>query len=144
MTSSAFQETEERQTLRQEVAKLASNFGREYISKKIEAGEKTTELWEAIGKAGYLGVNMPEEYGGGGGDILSYALAVEELARIDSSVAITMAAHISLGTTPIYNWGTEEQKAEWLPELVAGKKLAAFGLTEPEAGSDAGNTKTRA
>jgi alkylation response protein AidB-like acyl-CoA dehydrogenase len=69
---------------------------------------------------------------------------IEELARIDSSVGITLAAHTSLGTSPIYNWGTEEQKQQWLPDLCAGRKLAAFGLTEPEAGSDAGNTKTRA
>ena len=91
-----------------------------------------------------MSIPFSEEYGGGGGDILSYAMAVEELARIDSSVGITLAAHTSLGTSPIYNWGTEEQKQQWLPDLCAGRKLAAFGLTEPEAGSDAGNTKTRA
>ncbi|HMU25810.1 MAG TPA: acyl-CoA dehydrogenase family protein [Solirubrobacterales bacterium] len=102
------------------------------------------EIVAKLGDLGLMGIPFPEEYGGSGGDILSYALAVEELARIDSSVAITMAAHISLGTTPIYNWGTDEQKADWMPELTAGRKLAAFGLTEPEAGSDAGNTKTRA
>jgi len=102
------------------------------------------EIVAKLGDLGLMGIPFPEEFGGSGGDILSYALAVEELARIDSSVAIPMAAHTSLGTTPIYNWGTDEQKAEWLPELTSGKKLAAFGLTEPEAGSDAGNTKTRA
>ena len=102
------------------------------------------EIVEKLGDLGLMGIPFPEEFGGSGGDILSYALAVEELARIDSSVAITMAAHTSLGTTPIYNWGTDEQKAEWLPQLTSGKKLAAFGLPEPEAGSDAGNTKPRA
>jgi alkylation response protein AidB-like acyl-CoA dehydrogenase len=91
-----------------------------------------------------MGIPFPEEYGGGGADTLSYAIAIEELARIDSSVAITVAANTSLGTSPIYYWGTEEQKQEWLPDLCAGKRLGAFGLTEPEAGSDAGNTKTRA
>ena len=80
-----------------------------------------------------MGILFPEEYGGGGADTLSYALAVEELARVDSSVCITMAAHTSLGTMPIYLWGTDEQ-SDWLPDLCAGRRLAAFGLTEPEAG----------
>src|SRR5207248_2607450 len=79
-----------------------------------------------------------------GADTLAYAVAIEELARVDASVCITVAAHTSLGTMPIYLWGTEEQKRDWLPELCAGRKLAAFGLTEPEAGSDAGNTRTTA
>jgi alkylation response protein AidB-like acyl-CoA dehydrogenase len=97
-----------------------------------------------LGELGLMGIPFAEEYGGGGADTLSYALAVEELARIDSSVGITLAAHTSLGTMPINLWGTAEQKQDWMPELCAGKKLAAFGLTEPEAGSDAGNTRTRA
>src|SRR4051794_9488908 len=97
-----------------------------------------------MGELGLMGIPFPEEYGGGGADTLTYAVAVEELARIDSSVCITMAAHTSLGTMPIHLWGTEEQKAEWLPELASGRKLAAFGLTEPDAGSDAGATRTRA
>jgi short/branched chain acyl-CoA dehydrogenase len=91
-----------------------------------------------------MGIPFPEEYGGGGADTVTYALAVEELARIDSSVCITMAAHTSLGTMPIWLWGTEEQKAEWMPLLASGQKLAAFGLTEPDAGSDAGNQRTTA
>ena len=91
-----------------------------------------------------MGIPFPEEYGGGGGDTLAYALAVEELTRVDSSVAITLCAHTSLGTQPIYLFGTEEQKREWLPRLCSGEALGAFGLTEPEAGSDAGNTRTRA
>ena len=89
-----------------------------------------------------MGLPIPEEYGGAGGDTVSYALAIEELTRVDSSVAITVAAHTSLGTMPILLYGSEEQKGRWLPELAAGKKLAAFGLTEPGAGSDAGNTRT--
>ncbi len=97
-----------------------------------------------LGKLNLMGIPFPEEYGGGGGDSLAYALAVEELARVDSSVAITLCAHTSLGTQPIYLFGSEEQKREWLPQLCAGEKLGAFGLTEPEAGSDAGNTRTRA
>src|SRR5690349_20627209 len=91
-----------------------------------------------------MGMPIPGEYGGAGADTLSYAIAVEELTRIDSSVAITVAAHTSLGTMPILLFGTEEQKQQWLPDLASGRKLAAFGLTEPGAGSDAGNTQTRA
>jgi short-chain 2-methylacyl-CoA dehydrogenase len=97
-----------------------------------------------LGELGLMGIPFPEEYGGAGADSLAYALAVEELTRVDSSVAITLCAHTSLGTQPIYLFGTEEQKREWLPELTSGRKLGAFGLTEPEAGSDAGNTRTRA
>jgi short/branched chain acyl-CoA dehydrogenase len=89
-------------------------------------------------------MTIPEEYGGAGSDTVSYSIAIEELTRVDSSVAITVAAHHSLGTLPIYYYGSEEQKREWLPDLASGKKLAAFGLTESGAGSDAGATRTRA
>jgi alkylation response protein AidB-like acyl-CoA dehydrogenase len=102
------------------------------------------ELVAELAELGLMGMTIPEEYGGAGADTLSYAIAVEELTRVDSSVAITVAAHHSLGTLPIFLFGTEEQKREWLPELASGEKLAAFGLTEPEAGSDAGATRTRA
>jgi alkylation response protein AidB-like acyl-CoA dehydrogenase len=91
-----------------------------------------------------MGIPFPEEYGGAGGDTLAYALTVEELTRVDSSVAITLCAHTSLGTQPIYLFGSDEQKADWLPRLCSGEILGAFGLTEAEAGSDAANTKTRA
>jgi alkylation response protein AidB-like acyl-CoA dehydrogenase len=91
-----------------------------------------------------MGIPFPEEYGGAGGDSLAYALVVEELTRVDSSVAITLCAHTSLGTQPVYLFGSEEQKQEWMPRLCRGEVLGAFGLTEPEAGSDAGNTQTRA
>jgi len=102
------------------------------------------DLVAEMAELGLMGMTIPEEYGGGGADTLAYAIAVEELTRVDSSVAITMAAHHSLGTLPIYYFGNEEQKRRWLPDLASGKKLAAFGLTEPEAGSDAGATRTRA
>ncbi|MGA9286631.1 MAG: acyl-CoA dehydrogenase family protein [Solirubrobacteraceae bacterium] len=102
------------------------------------------EIVAKLGKLGLMGIPFPQEYGGSGGDTLAYALAVEELTRVDSSVAITLCAHTSLGTQPIYLFGTEEQKREWMPKLCAGEQLGAFGLTEPEAGSDAGNTRTRA
>jgi short/branched chain acyl-CoA dehydrogenase len=102
------------------------------------------EIVEKLGDLGLMGIPFPEEYGGAGGDSLAYAIAVEELTRVDSSVAITMCAHTSLGTQPIYLFGSEEQKQRYLPDLCAGRRLGAFGLTEPEAGSDAGNTRTRA
>ena len=102
------------------------------------------EIVEKLGELGLMGIPFPEEYGGAGGDSLAYALAVEELTRVDSSVAITMCAHTSLGTQPIYLFGSEEQKQEWMPRLTSGELLGAFGLTEPEAGSDAGNVRTRA
>jgi short-chain 2-methylacyl-CoA dehydrogenase len=102
------------------------------------------DLVAGMAELGLMGMTIPEEYGGAGTDTLAYAIAVEELTRVDSSVAITMAAHHSLGTLPIYYFGNEEQKQQWLPDLASGKKLAAFGLTEPDAGSDAGSSRTRA
>jgi alkylation response protein AidB-like acyl-CoA dehydrogenase len=124
------------------------DFARQEVAPVAEELDRTKsfpyELVAKMGELGLMGIPFPEEYGGGGADTLAYALAVEELTRIDSSVAITMAAHTSLGTMPIYLWGTDEQKDDWLPQLCSGGKLAAFGLTEPEAGSDAGNTHTRA
>ncbi len=124
------------------------DFARQEVAPVAEELDRTKsfpyELVAKMGELGLMGIPFPEQYGGGGADTLAYALAVEELTRIDSSVAITMAAHTSLGTMPIYLWGTDEQKDDWLPRLCSGEKLAAFGLTEPEAGSDAGNTHTRA
>ena len=102
------------------------------------------ELVAELAELGLMGMTIPEEYGGGGTDTLSYAIAIEELTRIDSSVAITVAAHHSLGTLPIYYFGSEEQRRRWLPDLASGRALAAFGLTEANAGSDAGATRTTA
>jgi len=121
---------------RREVAPVAEELDRE---KRFPY-----EIVAKLGELGLMGIPFPEEYGGGGGDSLAYALAVEELTRVDSSVAITLCAHTSLGTQPIHLFGNEEQKAEWLPRLCSGEVLGAFGLTEPEAGSDAGNVRTRA
>jgi short/branched chain acyl-CoA dehydrogenase len=102
------------------------------------------EIVAQMAELGWMGIPFPEEVGGAGGSSLQYAIAVEELTRADSSVAITLCAHTSLGTQPIYLFGSEAQKSEWLPRLCNGQILGAFGLTEPEAGSDAGNTRTRA
>jgi short-chain 2-methylacyl-CoA dehydrogenase len=103
-----------------------------------------TAIVRQLGQLGWMGIPFPEEVGGAGGDTLAYTLAVEELARVDSSVAITMCAHTSLGTQPVYLFGDEKQRAEWLPRLTSGEILGAFGLTEPGAGSDAADTRTTA
>ena len=102
------------------------------------------ELVAELAELGLMGLPIPEEYGGAGGDTVSYAIAIAELTRVDSSVAITVAAHTSLGTMPILLYGSEAQKQQWLPDLASGKRLAAFGLTEAGAGSDAGNARTTA
>jgi short-chain 2-methylacyl-CoA dehydrogenase len=120
----------------QEVAPVAEELDRE---KRFPY-----EIVAKMGELGWMGIPFPEEVGGAGGTTLQYAIAVEELTRADSSVAITMCAHTSLGTQPVYLFGSDEQKASLLPDLCGGRRLGAFGLTEPEAGSDAGNTQTRA
>jgi butyryl-CoA dehydrogenase len=102
------------------------------------------ELVGRMGELGLFGITAPVEYGGAGGDFTSLCIAIEELGRVDQSVGITLSAGVGLGITPIATFGTPEQKARWLPDLVAGRALAAFGLTEPEAGSDAGATRTKA
>jgi short/branched chain acyl-CoA dehydrogenase len=139
-----FELTDEQRLLRDTVREFAS----QEVAPVAEELDRTKsfpyEIVRKMGDLGLMGIPFPEEYGGGGADTLAYAIAVEELARVDSSVCITMAAHTSLGTMPIHLWGSAEQKSEWLPELTSGRRLAAFGLTEPEAGSDAGATRTRA
>ncbi|MBI2709514.1 MAG: acyl-CoA dehydrogenase family protein [Actinobacteria bacterium] len=102
------------------------------------------DVIRAMGALGLFGLPFPEEYGGSGADFTTVCLAIEELARVDQSVAITLEAGVGLGANPIYRFGTEEQKQRWLPDLCAGRAIGGFGLTEPEAGSDAGGTRTRA
>jgi len=123
-------------------------FARERVAPVAEELDRDArfpvELVREMAELGLMGIPIPEEHGGAGGDTLSYAIAIEELTRIDSSVAITVAAHTSLGTIPIYLFGSDEQKERWLPDLASGRRLAAFGLTEPDAGSDAGATRTTA
>jgi alkylation response protein AidB-like acyl-CoA dehydrogenase len=125
-----------REFAEQKVAPVAAELDREH--------RFPYDLVAELAELGLMGIPVPEEYGGAGSDTVSYAIAVEELTRIDSSVAITVAAHTSLGTMPILLFGSEEQKREWLPDLASGRKLAAFGLTEPGAGSDAAATRTTA
>lgn len=139
-----FELDEEKKLFRQMVRDFAEQEIRPHVDRLWETGEFPYDIVRKMGELGLLGIPWPEEYGGAGGDYLAYAVAVEELARVDGSCAITMEAHISLGSAPFYYYGTEEQKREWLVPLAQGKMLGAFGLTEPEAGSDAGNTKTRA
>lgn len=102
------------------------------------------DVVRAMGELGLFGIPFPEEYGGGGGDFTMLCIAIEELARVDHSMAITLEAGVGLGAAPIHRFGTEEQKQRWLPDLCAGRALGGFGLTEPEAGSDAGGTRTTA
>ncbi|HEY7009840.1 MAG TPA: acyl-CoA dehydrogenase family protein [Jatrophihabitantaceae bacterium] len=102
------------------------------------------DVVQAMGELGLFGLAVPEEYGGSGGDFTSVCVAIEELGRVDQSIGITLEAGIGLGINPILTFGTDEQKQRWIPDLAAGRALAGFGLTEPEAGSDAGATKTRA
>jgi short/branched chain acyl-CoA dehydrogenase len=139
-----FELSDEQRLIRETVRE----FARQEVKPVAEELDRTKsfpyEIVAKLGGLGLMGIPFPQEYGGGGADTLSYVLAVEELARIDSSVCITMAAHTSLGTMPIYLWGSDEQKDEWLPRLCSGERLASFGLTEPEAGSDAGNVRTNA
>jgi alkylation response protein AidB-like acyl-CoA dehydrogenase len=139
-----FDLTEEQQAIRT----LVRDFALGEVQPVAEELDRTKsfpyEIVRKLGDLGLMGIPYPEQYGGGGADNLSYAIAIEELARVDSSVGITVAAHTSLGTWPLYAFGSEEQKAEWMPLLCSGERLGAFGLTEPEAGSDAGNVRTRA
>jgi short-chain 2-methylacyl-CoA dehydrogenase len=136
--------TQEHDLLRQTVREFAEQRVAPVAEELDREGRFPYELVAELAELGVMGMTIPEEYGGAGADTVSYAIAVEELTRIDSSVAITVAAHHSLGTLPIYSFGSEEQKREWLPDLASGRKLAAFGLTEAGAGSDAGATRTTA
>jgi alkylation response protein AidB-like acyl-CoA dehydrogenase len=135
---------EELEALRQSVAEFAREVVAPVIAEHYEAHSFPYDVVRQMGKMGLFGLPFPESYGGMGGDYFALCLALEELARVDSSVAITLEAAISLGAMPIYRYGTEEQRAHWLPRLVTGEALAAFGLTEPGFGSDAGGTTTRA
>jgi short/branched chain acyl-CoA dehydrogenase len=136
--------TPEQQLVRQTVREFAEERVAPVAEELDREHRFPTELVGELAELGLMGMTIPEDYGGGGTDVVSYAIAIEELTRIDSSVAITVAAHHSLGTLPIWSFGSEEQRQQWIPELAAGKRLAAFGLTEAGAGSDAGALRTTA
>jgi alkylation response protein AidB-like acyl-CoA dehydrogenase len=141
MTS--FTESEERLTLRREVGRLAATYGREYFTRCAREGAKTTDLWLAIGKAGYLGVNLPEEYGGGGGGIGDVAAVCEELAAQGCPLLMMVVSPAICGTV-IARYGTEEQKQRWLPGICDGTGTMAFAITEPDAGTNSHNITTTA
>ncbi|MEU2877798.1 MULTISPECIES: acyl-CoA dehydrogenase family protein [unclassified Streptomyces] len=132
----------------EELRRTVEEFAHDVVAPKIgdfyERHEFPYEIVREMGRMGLFGLPFPEEYGGMGGDYLALGIALEELARVDSSVAITLEAGVSLGAMPIHLFGTEEQKRQWLPRLCAGEILGAFGLTEPDGGSDAGATRTTA
>ena len=136
--------TDEHRALRETVREFAHEVVAPVIADYYEQHSFPYEIIRQMGKLGLFGLPFDERYGGMGGDYFALCLAVEELARVDSSVAITLEAAVSLGAMPIYRYGTEEQKRRWLPKLLAGEALAAFGLTEPDGGSDAAATRTRA
>ena len=128
--------------------KVVRDFAEREIAPHAEAWDRDhtfpVDVVLAMGELGLFGLPFPEEYGGGGADFTTLCLAIEELARVDSSMAITLEAGVGLGANPVFRFGTEEQRQQWLPDLCAGRSLGAFGLTEPDGGSDAGATKTRA
>jgi short-chain 2-methylacyl-CoA dehydrogenase len=132
----SYELTPEQQDLRDSVAQFAREVVAPVIGGYYERGEFPYDIVARMGKLGLFGLPFPEEHGGMGGDYFALCLALEELARVDSSVAITLEAAVSLGAMPIYRFGTDEQRRRWLPELCAGERLAAFGLTEPGGGSD--------
>ncbi|MEV0158391.1 acyl-CoA dehydrogenase family protein [Micromonospora sp. NPDC050686] len=139
-----FRLTEEQEALRESVRDFAREVVAPVIAEHYEKHTFPYEIIRQMGKMGLFGLPFAEEHGGMGGDYFALCLALEELARVDSSVAITLEAAVSLGAMPIYRFGTEEQQARWLPKLLSGEALAGFGLTEPGTGSDAGGTQTRA
>ncbi|WP_203917094.1 acyl-CoA dehydrogenase family protein [Rugosimonospora africana] len=140
----SFELDEEHAALRDSVRQFARDVVAPVAFEHYEQHSFPYEVIRQMGKMGLFGLPFPEEYGGMGGDYFALCIALEELARVDSSVAITLEAAISLGAMPVYRFGTPEQKATWLPRLTSGEALAGFGLTEPGFGSDAGGTQTRA
>ncbi|HEV2087964.1 MAG TPA: acyl-CoA dehydrogenase family protein [Cryptosporangiaceae bacterium] len=136
--------SEEHEALRATVEEFAHKVVAPQIGDLYERCEFPYDIVRQMGRMGLFGLPFGEEHGGMGGDYFAFCLALEELARVDSSVAITLEAAVGLGAMPIYRFGTEAQKREWLPRLAAGELLGAFGLTEPGCGSDAGGTQTRA
>ncbi|HET6876221.1 MAG TPA: acyl-CoA dehydrogenase family protein [Jatrophihabitans sp.] len=139
-----FELSQDHETFREVVRDFAEREVGPHVAQWDREHYFPVDVVHAMGELGLFGLNVPEEYGGSAGDFTSLCVAIEELGRIDQSIGITLEAGVGLGINPILTYGTDEQKQQWLPDLVAGRALAGFGLTEPEAGSDAGATKTRA
>ena len=139
-----FQTTPAHEELRAKIRKFAEEEIKPIAFMLDQQNEFPTDAIRKMGKLGWLGLPYPKEYGGMGLDVLSYAIAVEELARVDGGAGVILSAHVSLGAWPIFAFGTEEQKQKYLVPLARGEKIGAFGLTEPNAGSDAGGTETTA
>ena len=141
---SSFELSEEHEAFR----KVVRDFAEQEIAPHAATWDRDhhfpTEVVLAMGRLGLFGLVFPEEWGGASGDFASLCVAIEEIGRVDQSMGITLSAGVGLGANPVFRFGTDDQKARWLPELVAGRALGAFGLTEPDAGSDAGATRTRA
>ncbi|MER6025125.1 acyl-CoA dehydrogenase family protein [Streptomyces sp. NPDC001851] len=136
-------ETEEHQALRSAVSALGNRYGRDYLTRAITEGRHPTELWSEAGKLGYLGVNLPEEYGGGGGGVTELSIVLEELGAAGSPLLMLVVSPAICGTV-ISRFGTEDQKRAWLPGIADGTRLMAFGITEPDAGSNSHRITTTA
>ena len=139
-----FQTTAAHEELRAKIRSFAEEEIKPLAFLMDQNNEFPEEAVKKLGKLGWMGIPYPKEYGGAGLDALSYAIAVEELARVDGGAGVILSAHVSLGSWPIFAYGTEEQKKKYLVPLAKGEKIGAFGLTEPNAGSDAGGTETTA
>ena len=139
-----FELSEEHRAFRKVVREFAEHEIAPYAEEWDRAHAFPVEVIYKMGRLGLFGLVFPEEYGGADADFLSLCIAIEELARVDQSVAITLEAGVGLGANPLFTYGSDDQRRRWLPDLVGGRALAAFGLTEPDAGSDAGGTRTRA
>jgi alkylation response protein AidB-like acyl-CoA dehydrogenase len=137
----SFVETEERLALRAAVSQLANSYGWQYTREKARAGEHLTELWQDAGKAGFLGVNLPEEYGGGGAGIYELSLVLEEMGAAGTGLLMMVVSPAICGTI-LARFGTPEQKSQWLPQIADGSSIMAFGITEPDAGSNSHKIQT--
>jgi alkylation response protein AidB-like acyl-CoA dehydrogenase len=140
----SFEWTKEQKMLQEMISDFAENEIKPYASEVDKTGKMRYETFEKLGKLGLLGIPFSEKYGGAGGDTISYCIAVEEIGKACGGTGLSYAANTSLGASPIYYFGTEEQKQEWLIPMAKGETMGAFGLTEPNAGSDAGGTRTKA
>ncbi|WP_338368117.1 acyl-CoA dehydrogenase family protein, partial [Enterococcus faecium] len=139
-----FDLNQEQKMLQEMVRDFAEKEIKPYAREVDQTSKRRYETFEKLGQLGLLGIPFPEKYGGAGGDTISYCIAVEEIGKACGGTGLSFAANTSLGASPIYYFGTEEQKKKWLVPMAKGETMGAFGLTEPNAGSDAGGTRTKA